>query len=580
MPRHGLSPDQVVGPPPTSPTRRASTAVTPVRAGPPARRARPEPLRPRRRHRGPAHPGGAARPRGDGRRGRGRRRRPGARGRPPRARRQLPRLCPGPPREVRRRPAAALAAETAAASAGPRHAELARAVLRGYAVPEADEVHAVRVIGSPACTAGSGSRPTAASTTARPTAAAGWVRALDALHALLTHWPAAGPDGGPMTLADDTPRPAAARRGRARADRPRRAAAAPAARVGPGAVPRPPAADGRGPAGRGAARPAHRGARAGAGHHPHQAGVRRHAPPRRRLRPARRRGPVRAGERRRRGRAHAGPDSPARRPAAAPAPRRFDLPEGTKDVEVWLPHDETTELVALRADAAGRAAAPPRAHAGCTTAARSATARTPTHPTGTWPVVAAGLAGLDLVNLGLGGSALLDPFTARALRDLPADVVSLEIGINVVNLDVFRRRRLRAGAARLPGHHPRGPPDEPLLVSTSILCPMQEDTPGPVEVDPASFTTGQLRFRATGDPAESRPAAHPRASSARRSPGWSRSGSRRPAPAPARRPGALRRGRPRRAPLPDGLHPDGETHRLIGERFARLAFGPGGPLDS
>ena len=43
-----------------------------------------------------------------------------------------------------------------------------------------------------------------------------------------------------------------------------------------------------------------------------------------------------------------------RRPAArsAPAPLRFtDLPDGHKDVEIWLPHDETTELVALRTDA-------------------------------------------------------------------------------------------------------------------------------------------------------------------------------------------------------------------------------------
>ncbi|MGW7126503.1 lipase, partial [Streptomyces sp. NPDC054901] len=31
-------------------------------------------------------------------------------------------------------------------------------------------------------------------------------------------------------------------------------------------------------------------------------------------------------------------------------------------------------------------------------------------------------------------------------------------------------------------------------------------------------------------------------------------------------------------PLPDDLHPDAATHRLIGERFARAAFGSGGPL--
>jgi hypothetical protein len=31
-------------------------------------------------------------------------------------------------------------------------------------------------------------------------------------------------------------------------------------------------------------------------------------------------------------------------------------------------------------------------------------------------------------------------------------------------------------------------------------------------------------------------------------------------------------------PLPDALHPDGATHRRIGERFAELAFAPGAPF--
>ena len=31
-------------------------------------------------------------------------------------------------------------------------------------------------------------------------------------------------------------------------------------------------------------------------------------------------------------------------------------------------------------------------------------------------------------------------------------------------------------------------------------------------------------------------------------------------------------------PLPDALHPDGQTHRLIGERFAAQAFAESGPF--
>ncbi|GAA4907371.1 hypothetical protein EV188_107114 [Actinomycetospora succinea] len=36
----------------------------------------------------------------------------------------------------------------AAASAGPRHTRMIRAVLRGYGLPEPDEAHAVRLLGS------------------------------------------------------------------------------------------------------------------------------------------------------------------------------------------------------------------------------------------------------------------------------------------------------------------------------------------------------------------------------------------------------------------------------------------------
>jgi SsfX3, N-terminal domain len=39
---------------------------------------------------------------------------------------------------------------------------------------------------------------------------------------------------------------------------------------------------------------------------------------------------------------------------------------------------------------------------------------------------------VDLVNLGFSGSMMLDPFVARTIRDLPADLLSVEVGINIV----------------------------------------------------------------------------------------------------------------------------------------------------
>lgn len=55
-------------------------------------------------------------------------------------------------------------------------------------------------------------------------------------------------------------------------------------------------------------------------------------------------------------------------------------------------------------------------------------------PTGTWPVVAAALGGMEVINLSQAGNALLDPYVARTIRDTSADLISLKVGINIVSL--------------------------------------------------------------------------------------------------------------------------------------------------
>jgi hypothetical protein len=59
---------------------------------------------------------------------------------------------------------------------------------------------------------------------------------------------------------------------------------------------------------------------------------------------------------------------------------------------------------------------------------------------GTWPAVAARIAGMHLASLGFGGQCHLDPFVARTLRDADADVITLKVGINVINMDSMRER--------------------------------------------------------------------------------------------------------------------------------------------
>ncbi|MFF3335773.1 GDSL-type esterase/lipase family protein [Streptomyces sp. NPDC002888] len=257
------------------------------------------------------------------------------------------------------------------------------------------------------------------------------------------------------------------------------------------------------------------------------------------------------------------------------------LPEGEKDVEIWLPYNEVTQLVALRTDAPVEPASDSGRkvwlHHGSSISHGSNAAS----PTTIWPALAASLGGVELTNLGFSGSALLDPFTARAIRDTPADLISIKIGINLVNLDVMRLRAFTPAVHGFLDTIREGHPTTPLLVVSPIYCAIQEDTPGPAAPDFSNLSEGVLQFVAMGDPAE-RAAGKLTLNVIR---------------------DELARIVKQRAvddqnlhhldgrdlygeadfvelPLPDQLHPDAATHRRIGERFAALAFGPGGAFSA
>ncbi|MEU9715858.1 GDSL-type esterase/lipase family protein [Streptomyces sp. NPDC047976] len=255
------------------------------------------------------------------------------------------------------------------------------------------------------------------------------------------------------------------------------------------------------------------------------------------------------------------------------------LPDQVKDVEIWLPHNEVTELVALRTDAPVEPA-PDRGrrvwlHHGSSISHGSDAAS----PSTTWPALAASLGGVELVNLGLSGSALLDPFTARVLRDTPADLISIKIGINLVNHDLMRLRAFGPAVHGFLDTVREGHPAVPLLVVSPILCPIHEDTPGPSAPDFSELAAGRLRFKAAGNPAEA--AAGKLTLKAVRGE-LARIVGERAADDPNLHhlDGLDLYGAADFAelPLPDDLHPAPETHRLIGTRFADRAFAPDGPF--
>ncbi|MEU3831926.1 GDSL-type esterase/lipase family protein [Streptomyces microflavus] len=267
------------------------------------------------------------------------------------------------------------------------------------------------------------------------------------------------------------------------------------------------------------------------------------------------------------------------RPGPVETLRFTGLADGEKDVEIWLPHDETTELVALRTDAplltprpSGR---PVWLHHGSSISHGSNAAT----PTGTWPALAAAHGGADLINLGFSGSALLDPFTARAMRDTPADLISVKIGINLVNHDAMRLRAFGPAVHGFLDTIREGHPTTPLLVVSPIHCPIHEHTPGPSATDYSAMGEGRLRFIATGDPAET--AAGKLTLTVIRDELARLVGERAATDPHLHHLDGLDlyNGTDHaELPLPDDLHPDPATHRRIAERFAGLVFGDKGPF--
>lgn len=255
---------------------------------------------------------------------------------------------------------------------------------------------------------------------------------------------------------------------------------------------------------------------------------------------------------------------------------RFDgLPERDKQVDIWLPHNETTELVALRTDQPVSPTTGSKRvwlHHGSSISQGS----NATSPTSIWPAVASDMGGVDLVNLGFGGGALLDPFTARTMRDMPADIISVKIGINLVNTDVMRLRAFGPAVHGFLDTIRDGHPDAPLFVVSPLFCALHETVPGPCQFDVEALKQGIVKFQAEGsakdvakgkltltvirdqlqDIVDSRSQSDPQMHYLDGRDLYGEADS-------------------AEHPLPDRLHPDTATHHLIGERFAQRVFASG-----
>ncbi|MBC7631736.1 SGNH/GDSL hydrolase family protein [Aeromicrobium sp.] len=267
------------------------------------------------------------------------------------------------------------------------------------------------------------------------------------------------------------------------------------------------------------------------------------------------------------------------RPGDVSTVRFADLSADLKDVEIWLTFREVTELVTLRTNAPVEPASDRGRGVWLHHGSSISHGSDAESPTTTWPALAASRGDVDLINLGFGGSALLDPFVARAMRDTPATMISVKIGINLVNTDLMRLRAFGPAVHGFLDTIRDRHPATPLLVVSPVLCPIHENVPGPSAPDLTNLVAGKVQFRATGDPSDG----------TRLTLSIIREELSRIAAQRAVDDLNLHYLDGRRLygekdfaelPLPDQLHPDAATHRRIGERFAAMMFGDGGAFSA
>ncbi|MGA8258515.1 MAG: GDSL-type esterase/lipase family protein, partial [Nocardioides sp.] len=157
-----------------------------------------------------------------------------------------------------------------------------------------------------------------------------------------------------------------------------------------------------------------------------------------------------------------------------------DLGIAMKSIEIWLPHNGFAEVCAVRVPTGSIVTQPePKSvrwvHYGSSISHCVESRR----PTETWPAVVARRHGLDLLNLGLAGHCHLDQLVARDIREAAPDLISLKLGVNVVNHDSFRERTFVPALHGFLDTLRDRLADVPVLVLTSIICPPAETVPGP-----------------------------------------------------------------------------------------------------
>ena len=101
-------------------------------------------------------------------------------------------------------------------------------------------------------------------------------------------------------------------------------------------------------------------------------------------------------------------------------------------------------------------------------------------PTQTWPAIVTRERGFNLTCLGYGGQCHLDSMVARMIRDLPADYISMCLGINIQGAASLGPRAFRPAIIGAVQIIREKHPDIPLVLMSPIYSPPREEKPNAV----------------------------------------------------------------------------------------------------
>lgn len=154
-----------------------------------------------------------------------------------------------------------------------------------------------------------------------------------------------------------------------------------------------------------------------------------------------------------------------------------DLPEGAHRLELYLPQFSPVRVQRLAVDAEASVEAYCDSRPRWTIYGSSIThCRAASGPSETWPALVANKCGLNLTCLGFGGNCHIEPMVARMIRDLPADLITLKLGINCIS-GSLGARTFPAAVLGLVQVIREKHPETPIAFVSPIAYPPHETEP-------------------------------------------------------------------------------------------------------